>query len=106
MFVSMTLICCMMHLRMLRAVSRPDVLCRTLHLLSVEVHLTVSVHASTVSPRLLRKVARPRMRAAALSPLGGAVPEAQEAFPTLQTEVWSWGHGQHGQLGHGDCVDR
>uniref|UniRef100_A0A3Q2Y761 Alsin Rho guanine nucleotide exchange factor ALS2 n=1 Tax=Hippocampus comes TaxID=109280 RepID=A0A3Q2Y761_HIPCM len=21
--------------------------------------------------------------------------------PSLQTEVWSWGHGEHGQLGHG-----
>lgn len=105
-FVCMTLICCMMQLRMLRAMNHPDVLCWTLHLPSVEVHFTVSVHVSTVSPRLLRKVARPRMRAAALSPLGGAVPEAQEAFPTLQTEVWSWGHGEHGQLGHGDCVDR
>lgn len=104
-FVCMTLICCMMRLRMLRAVSHPDVPRWTVRL-SVDVDLTVSVHVSAVSPRLLRKVARPRMRAAALSPLGGAVPEAQEAFPTLQTEVWSWGHGERGQLGHGDCVDR
>lgn len=96
----------MMQLRMLRAVSQPDVLCWTLCLPSVEVDFTVSVHVSVVSPRLLRKVARPRMRTATLSPLGGAVPEAQEAFPTLQTEVWSWGHAEHGQLGHGDCVDR
>ncbi|CAJ1087719.1 alsin isoform X2 [Xyrichtys novacula] len=62
---------------------------------------------SQVSPRLLRKVGRPRMRAAAaLTPLGGAVPEAQEVFPTLQTEVWSWGHGEQGQLGHGDSLAR
>lgn len=64
------------------------------------------VCAPTVSPRLLRKAGRSRMRAVALTPLGGAVPEAQEAFPTLQTEVWSWGHCEHGQLGHGDCVAR
>lgn len=46
------------------------------------------------------------MRAVALTTLGGAVPETQEAFPTLQTEVWSWGRCEHGQLGHGDCLDR
>lgn len=62
--------------------------------------------AFTVSPRLLRKAGRPRMRAVALTPLGGAVPEAQEVLPTLQTEVWSWGHGEHGQLGHGDNLAR
>uniref|UniRef100_A0A8P4JY06 Alsin Rho guanine nucleotide exchange factor ALS2 b n=1 Tax=Dicentrarchus labrax TaxID=13489 RepID=A0A8P4JY06_DICLA len=61
---------------------------------------------SQVSPRLLRKAGRPRMRAVALTPLGGAVPEAQEVFPTLQTEVWSWGHCEHGQLGHGDSLAR
>uniref|UniRef100_A0A8D3E8B5 Alsin Rho guanine nucleotide exchange factor ALS2 n=1 Tax=Scophthalmus maximus TaxID=52904 RepID=A0A8D3E8B5_SCOMX len=62
--------------------------------------------AYTVSPRLLRKVGRPRMRAVALTPLEGAVPEAREVLPTLQTEVWSWGHGEHGQLGHGDNLAR
>jgi len=46
------------------------------------------------------------MRAVALTPLGGAVPEAHEVFPTLQTEVWSWGHSEHGQLGHGDSLAR
>ncbi|XP_073351569.1 alsin [Pagrus major] len=61
---------------------------------------------SQVSPRLLRKAGRPRMRAVALTPLGGAVPEAQEVFPTLQTEVWSWGNCDHGQLGHGDTLAR
>uniref|UniRef100_A0A3Q3EHK0 Alsin Rho guanine nucleotide exchange factor ALS2 b n=1 Tax=Labrus bergylta TaxID=56723 RepID=A0A3Q3EHK0_9LABR len=61
---------------------------------------------SQVSPRLLRKAGRPRMRAMALTPLGGLVPEAQDVFPTLQTEVWSWGHGEHGQLGHGDSLAR
>lgn len=24
----------------------------------------------------------------------------------LDTEVWSWGKGQQGQLGHGDLLDR
>lgn len=24
----------------------------------------------------------------------------------LHTEVWTWGVGDHGQLGHGDCLDR
>ncbi|XP_069377256.1 alsin isoform X5 [Paralichthys olivaceus] len=61
---------------------------------------------SQVSPRLLRKAVRPRMRAVALTPLGAAVPEAPEVLPTLQTEVWSWGHGEHGQLGHGDNLAR
>uniref|UniRef100_A0A3P8TVV4 Alsin Rho guanine nucleotide exchange factor ALS2 n=1 Tax=Amphiprion percula TaxID=161767 RepID=A0A3P8TVV4_AMPPE len=61
---------------------------------------------SQVSPRLLRKAGRPRMRAVALSPLGGSVPGAQEVLPSLQTEVWSWGHGEHGQLGHGDNIAR
>ncbi|XP_019120648.2 alsin isoform X2 [Larimichthys crocea] len=61
---------------------------------------------SQVSPRLLRKAGRPRMRAVALTPLGGAVPESHEVFPTLQTEVWSWGNCEHGQLGHGDCLAR
>ncbi|KAM4560172.1 alsin isoform 2-T2 [Odontesthes bonariensis] len=70
------------------------------------VHLLSSSYALLLSPRLLRKAGRPRMRAVALTPMGGAVPETQEVLPTLQTEVWSWGHGQHGQLGHGDNLDR
>ncbi|KAM4601786.1 alsin isoform 2-T2 [Polymixia lowei] len=61
---------------------------------------------SQVSPRLLRKAGRPRVRAVALTPLGGGVPEAQEVLPSLQTEVWSWGQGEHGQLGHGDNLPR
>ncbi|XP_044200850.1 alsin isoform X2 [Thunnus albacares] len=70
------------------------------------VHLLSSSYTLLLSPRLLRKAGRPRMRAVALTPLGGAVPEAQEVLPTLQTEVWSWGHGEHGQLGHGDNLAR
>lgn len=49
---------------------------------------------------------RSRTQAFALTPMGGGVPEDQEVFPTLQTEVWSWGHGEHGELGHGDNLDR
>ncbi|XP_053170323.1 alsin isoform X1 [Scomber japonicus] len=70
------------------------------------VHLLSSSYNLLLSPRLLRKAHRPKMRAVALTPLGGAVPEAQEVLPTLQTEVWSWGHGEHGQLGHGDNLAR
>ncbi|KAF1371961.1 hypothetical protein PFLUV_G00276500 [Perca fluviatilis] len=70
------------------------------------VHLLSSSYTLLLSPRLLRKAGRPRMRAVALTPLGGAVPGAHEVFPTLQTEVWSWGHGEHGQLGHGDSLAR
>ncbi|XP_035501348.1 alsin isoform X1 [Scophthalmus maximus] len=70
------------------------------------VHLLTSSYTLLLSPRLLRKVGRPRMRAVALTPLEGAVPEAREVLPTLQTEVWSWGHGEHGQLGHGDNLAR
>ncbi|MEQ2232145.1 hypothetical protein ILYODFUR_008216 [Ilyodon furcidens] len=61
---------------------------------------------SQVSPRLLRKMGRSKTRAFALTPMGGVVPEDQEVFPTLQTEVWSWGHGEHGELGHGDNLAR
>ncbi|CAL8291222.1 unnamed protein product [Lota lota] len=61
---------------------------------------------SQVSPRLLRKLGRPRVQAVALTPLGGCVPGSQEVLPSLQTEVWSWGQGDHGQLGHGDNLAR
>ncbi|XP_072768125.1 alsin-like isoform X2 [Nerophis lumbriciformis] len=30
----------------------------------------------------------------------------EEGFPTLETEVWSWGRGSEGQLGHGDQLAR
>ncbi|XP_034720690.1 alsin isoform X2 [Etheostoma cragini] len=70
------------------------------------VHLLSSSYTLLLSPRLLRKAGRARMRAVALTPLGGAVPGTQELFPTLQTEVWSWGQGEHGQLGHGDSLAR
>ncbi|XP_077584361.1 alsin-like [Stigmatopora nigra] len=31
---------------------------------------------------------------------------AEEGFPSLETEVWSWGRGSEGQLGHGDQLAR
>uniref|UniRef100_A0A3Q3BBA9 Alsin Rho guanine nucleotide exchange factor ALS2 b n=1 Tax=Kryptolebias marmoratus TaxID=37003 RepID=A0A3Q3BBA9_KRYMA len=61
---------------------------------------------SQVSPRLLRRAGRPRIRAFALTPMDGGVPEAPEVLPALQTEVWSWGRGEDGQLGHGDNLAR
>uniref|UniRef100_A0A673FX90 VPS9 domain-containing protein n=1 Tax=Sinocyclocheilus rhinocerous TaxID=307959 RepID=A0A673FX90_9TELE len=59
---------------------------------------------SQVSPRLLRRTSRHRARAIPLAP--GGIPEADAHLPSLQTEVWSWGCGQEGQLGHGDLLPR
>ncbi|XP_028998624.1 alsin isoform X2 [Betta splendens] len=70
------------------------------------VHLLSSSYTLLLSPRLLKKVGRVRMPSFALTPLEGGVPETQEVLPTLQTEVWSWGYGEHGQLGHGDSQAR
>ncbi|XP_034145403.1 alsin isoform X3 [Esox lucius] len=60
---------------------------------------------SQVSPRLLRRSSRARVRPVPLTPVGG-VPEAGDLLPSLQTEVWSWGRGDEGQLGHGDNLAR
>nr|XP_057908425.1 alsin isoform X2 [Doryrhamphus excisus] len=71
------------------------------------VHLLSSSYALLLSPRLIRKVGRSKMATVALTPLATvSAPETQEVLPTLQTEVWSWGHGDQGQLGHGDNLDR
>ncbi|MEE6490137.1 hypothetical protein FKM82_015786 [Ascaphus truei] len=59
---------------------------------------------SQVSPRLLRKAGRVRMRAVALTPTYSG--EADVLLPSLRTEVWSWGRGKEGQLGHGDVLPR
>ncbi|KAJ8410132.1 hypothetical protein AAFF_G00211730 [Aldrovandia affinis] len=59
---------------------------------------------SQVSPRLLRKASRPRVRAVALTPT--PIAEADDQLPSLHTEVWSWGRGKEGQLGHGDILPR
>ncbi|XP_023817178.1 alsin isoform X3 [Oryzias latipes] len=70
------------------------------------VQLLSSSYGLQLSPRLLRRAGRSKVRAVALTPVVGAVPEAKEVLPSLQTEVWSWGSGEHGQLGHGDCSDQ
>ncbi|CAJ0968669.1 unnamed protein product [Ranitomeya imitator] len=59
---------------------------------------------SQVSPRLLRKVGRAKMRTVALTPTNSG--EADVLLPCLRTEVWSWGRGKEGQLGHGDVLPR
>lgn len=59
---------------------------------------------SQVSPRLLRKVGRSKMRSVALTPTYSG--EADALLPSLRTEVWSWGKGKEGQLGHGDILPR
>ncbi|KAM8806549.1 alsin [Eudromia elegans] len=59
---------------------------------------------SQVSPRLLRKVGRAKMRSVALTPTYSG--EADALLPSLRTEVWSWGKGKAGQLGHGDVLPR
>ncbi|XP_055083473.1 alsin isoform X1 [Periophthalmus magnuspinnatus] len=69
------------------------------------VHLLSSSYGSLLSPRLLKKAGRPKTQVLALTPVGGAC-ETQESLPSLHTEVWSWGQGQHGQLGHGEQQDR
>ncbi|XP_046716127.1 alsin isoform X1 [Silurus meridionalis] len=57
-----------------------------------------------LSPRLLRRTSRTRDHTVALTPAG--VAESDSRLPSLQTEVWSWGRGQEGQLGHGDVLSR
>lgn len=32
--------------------------------------------------------------------------ESGDGLPSLETEVWSWGRGSEGQLGHGDQLAR
>lgn len=59
---------------------------------------------SQVSPRLLRKAARVRTRTVVLTPTYSG--EADALLPSLRTEVWTWGKGKEGQLGHGDVLPR
>ncbi|XP_005373242.1 PREDICTED: alsin isoform X2 [Chinchilla lanigera] len=59
---------------------------------------------SQVSPRLLRKAARVKTRTVVLTPTYSG--EADALLPSLRTEVWSWGRGKDGQLGHGDVLPR
>ncbi|XP_041935817.1 alsin isoform X4 [Alosa sapidissima] len=65
---------------------------------------SVSAESNTVSPRLLRRCSRSRVKAAPLTP--PVVTEGDSLLPSLQTEVWSWGRGQEGQLGYGDFQTR
>ncbi|XP_062853828.1 alsin [Trichomycterus rosablanca] len=57
-----------------------------------------------LSPRLLRRVSRQRDPAVTLTTAG--VAESDARLPSLQTEVWSWGRAEEGQLGHGDVLPR
>ncbi|KAM4836276.1 alsin isoform 1-T2 [Thomomys bottae] len=59
---------------------------------------------SQVSPRLLRKAARVKTRPVILTPTYSG--EADALLPSLRTEVWTWGKGKEGQLGHGDVLPR
>ncbi|XP_056606356.1 alsin [Triplophysa dalaica] len=75
-------------------------------LLSQGTHAVLLLHSMyhLLSPRLLRRTSRTRGRSVALT--SGDIPEADAHLPSLQTEVWSWGRGQEGQLGHGDVLPR
>ncbi|XP_042350663.1 alsin-like [Plectropomus leopardus] len=56
------------------------------------------------SPRRRRPCAhRP---SSAGRPQVAAPEEAGDGLPSLETEVWSWGRGSEGQLGHGDQLAR
>ncbi|CAN9497900.1 unnamed protein product [Ophioblennius macclurei] len=51
----------------------------------------------------------PRTRPCACRPSSGQTATSKEAvdgLPSLETEVWSWGRGSEGQLGHGDHLAR
>lgn len=37
---------------------------------------------------------------------GAPEEEEDDGLPSLDTEVWSWGRGSEGQLGHGDQLAR
>lgn len=72
------------------------------------VFLPVCFFSLSGSPR------RQRATACRKSPGGQTQAAAQEeeeeeennGLPSLDTEVWSWGRGSEGQLGHGDQLDR
>ncbi|XP_063067833.1 alsin isoform X2 [Engraulis encrasicolus] len=64
------------------------------------VQLLATSYGGMLSPRLLRRYSRSRVKAALLDAV--LVADDDNLLPSLQTEVWSWGRGQEGQLGHGD----
>ncbi|XP_035377793.1 alsin isoform X3 [Electrophorus electricus] len=55
-------------------------------------------------PGLLSKGFPKKVGASTLTTSG--VSKTENLFPSLYTEVWSWGRGQDGQLGHGDSLPR
>ncbi|XP_078259641.1 alsin isoform X2 [Rhinoraja longicauda] len=59
---------------------------------------------SQVSPRLLRKAGHAGIKRVSLTPTPGT--DTDTNFPSLQSELWSWGRGKEGQLGHGDVLPR
>lgn len=71
-----------------------------------QLHLTPSPISGlfSVSPRLLRRAARVKTRTVVLTPTYSG--EADALLPSLRTEVWTWGKGKDGQLGHGDVLPR
>uniref|UniRef100_A0A8C2NDK5 VPS9 domain-containing protein n=1 Tax=Capra hircus TaxID=9925 RepID=A0A8C2NDK5_CAPHI len=59
---------------------------------------------NSLNPQLLRKAARVKTRTVVLTPTYSG--EADALLPSLRTEVWTWGKGKEGQLGHGDVLPR
>ncbi|XP_066542491.1 alsin isoform X2 [Hoplias malabaricus] len=55
-----------------------------------------------VSPSALHRGCGSKTRAHNIS----GISEKEKLLPSLFTEVWSWGRGQEGQLGHGDFLPR
>ncbi|XP_076011850.1 alsin-like isoform X3 [Genypterus blacodes] len=47
-----------------------------------------------------------RLKDCRSSSAGRILEEAADGLPALETEVWSWGRGTEGQLGHGDQLAR
>ncbi|KAG7250644.1 hypothetical protein CRUP_036916, partial [Coryphaenoides rupestris] len=69
-----------------RRLSLPGLLSQGRYTASLLASLSTIIHVSLFSPRLLRKLGRPRVQPVALTPLGGCVPGSQEVLPSLQTE--------------------
>ncbi|XP_026074542.1 alsin-like [Carassius auratus] len=61
---------------------------------------------SPVSPSGCHRINHLRAAVGALTTTCTSTSESRDLLPSLYTEVWSWGSGQEGQLGHGDCLPR
>ncbi|XP_060786136.1 alsin isoform X2 [Neoarius graeffei] len=59
---------------------------------------------SPVSPTVLLRCSLAKAGAINSTTLG--ISEKEYLLPSLCTEVWTWGRGQEGQLGHGDTLPR